>query len=156
LIQTRSIPTPPEPLNPPSLEIAAAHSVQLGDEIGVPYRRVGENRVVEASVDRRSGSRTREDSRQFDDEASRVLRVGSHDREYAGHFDMRGFFTPAIVVRNHAEVGLRKLGLARKLGFGHRRHADYGAPPGSIEIALPPSRKLRSFYREISSAFADG
>ena len=61
---------------------------------------------------------------------------------------------PAIVIGHHGDDGVRQLGLARQLGFGHRGHADHAAAPGAIEIAFGAGGELRAFHADIGAAFA--
>ena len=56
---------------------------------------------------------------------------------------------PAIIVGDHADQGVGKLGLAGELGLGHRGHADHVAAPRAVELALGAGRELRPFHRQI-------
>lgn len=63
------------------------------------------------------------------DEPPSVDCVGLHGVHDHFHGDIFGSFSPAVVVRRHADHLICDLCFARKLGFRESRHVDYTATP---------------------------
>ena len=70
------------------------------------------------------------------------------------HFAVVG--VPAVVVGDHGDRGITKLGFAGQFGFGHIGHADHVAAPAfAIHLGFSEGRKLRSLHGKVGAAIVD-
>ena len=95
-------------------------------------------------------------SEQSGDGLLRILCVGAHVAQY--HFDTDSLVgvVPAVVVRGHANEGIRDFRFAEKWCFGVRGHVDYGARErrGTVEVGFDAGGELRPFcIRRLATAF---
>ena len=64
---------------------------------------------------------------------------------------------PAVVVCDHRDGGVAKLGFAGELGLGHVGHADHvTAPAFAVHFRFRQARELRSFHRQVGAALVHG
>ena len=59
---------------------------------------------------------------------------------------------PAVVVGDHRDRNIAKLGFARQLGFLQVGHADDIHAQAAVDVRLRFGGKLRTFHAEICSA----
>ena len=62
--------------------------------------------------------------------------IGMHHGDHIAHVNAVFLCPPAIIIRNHADDGVRQLGLPRELGFGHGGHSNDVCAPTTIQSAF--------------------
>ena len=116
------------------LENPSGYSIQFGDQTRLSHGWGGDDGVVESAVAAAWARRLVPPDRRnrVADQRTRLISVVEQDANHGLNGDMIVVGMPTIIVRNHGDRRVAKLGFSGQFCFRHVRHADDAASPGPV------------------------